>query len=120
MEPVVIAIIAYGVGMGSILIALGVWMVIMCRRMIRRLDALIERFDALLGRGVDSREQYADAKFDARQQHVDARFDARQQHVDARFDTLQQSISELKQGYARLEGMMEVILKLLSRTPSDR
>ena len=119
MDPLIIAIIAYGISMGGVLIAFGVWMVIMCRRLIRRLDGLIARIDARLG-WFDAQEQYADAKSDARKQHVDAKFDARKQHLDAKFDTLQQSIAELKQGYARLEGMMEVILILLSRTPSDR
>ena len=44
MDQLLIAIIAFGAIMGSMLIALGVLMAVLLWRLIRRIDALIARF----------------------------------------------------------------------------
>ena len=108
MESQTTAIIAVGVGLGSLIIALAGLLVVLFQILNKRIDGVERRLDSL------------EQRFDAQTRHTDDRLDTHTRHTDARFDALQASVSEVQQRYSRLEGMLEAILNLLSRSSLGR
>ena len=119
VESQTTAIIAVGVGLGGLIIALAGLLVVLFQILNKRIDGVERRLDSLEQR-FGAHTQHTDERFDAQTRHTDDRLDAHTRHTDARFDALQASVSEVQQRYSRLEGMLEAILNLLSRSPLGR
>ena len=88
MTPDVTAIIAVGVALGGLMVA-------MFQATNRRLDSMERRLDS-----------------------VERRIDSMDQRTSQRLDSFEGRLSELEQWQARLEGLMEAIRDILSRAPS--